>query len=150
MGLWFDSNFLSFALKIGVTFDYFNLHVRGQIPVFNIWLISSVKVLLTDFLQFWDACLTVCQFHCFLYFWDGQLMKQHNLYLCLSNLKLISSIPKINSAFCMKSSYFMNKWEPPRWQRCQWSSFAHNRLQSFSISLFWPKSYWRADLVYKS
>ena len=32
---------LSFALKIGVTFDCFNL--LGKIPVFNIWLISSVK-----------------------------------------------------------------------------------------------------------
>ena len=41
-----------------------------------------------------------------------------------------------NSAFCMKTSYFMNKYEPPRWQLCQWSRFAHNRLQSFSISLF--------------
>ena len=27
----------------------------------------------------------------------------------LVNLKLISSIPKKNSAFCMKTSYFMNK-----------------------------------------
>ena len=30
---------------------------------------------------------------------------------------------------------------------CQWSRLTHNRRQSFSISLFWPKTDWRADLV---
>ena len=57
-----------------------------------------------------------------------------------SVLKLLSSILKKNSAFCLKTSYFMNKQEPHRWQLFQWSRLAHNRLQSFSISLFLAKN----------
>ena len=40
--------YLLLVLKIGVTFDFcFNL--LGKIPVFNIWLISSVKGFATRF-----------------------------------------------------------------------------------------------------
>ena len=38
------------------------------------------------------------------------------------------------SAFCLITSYLMNKYEPPRRQLYQWSRLAHNRLQSASIS----------------
>ena len=61
------------------------------------------------------------------------------IIMLLYQLKMIDSIPKKKSAFCLKTSYFMNKYEPPRRQLCQCSRLAHNRLQSFSISVFWPK-----------
>ena len=54
-------------------------------------------------------------------------------------LKMILSILQKKSAFCRKTSYFREKIRTPRRQLRQCSRLAHNRLQSFSISLFGQK-----------
>ena len=65
------------------------------------------------------------------------------LYKMYNVLKLISSIPKKNSAFCMKTSYFMNKKEPLP-PGCNFASGAVLLTIAFKVSafhFFWPKSY---------
>ena len=43
------------------------------------------------------------------YWCSSQYSKTPFLFVLGQILKLISSIPKTNSAFCLKTSYFMNK-----------------------------------------
>ena len=74
-----------FALKIDVTFDCFNL--LGKIPVFNIWLISSVKGFANRFFAALRCLFDSLSIPLLSLFLRRQLMKQHNLHLCLSNLK---------------------------------------------------------------
>ena len=49
-------------------------------------------------------------------------------------LKIYSSIPLKKTAFCLKSSHFINKYDPPRSQLCQWPRLVHNCNQSFNMS----------------
>ena len=51
------------------------------------------------------------------------------------NLKIYSSIPLKKSAFCLKTSHFINKYDSPRSQLCQWPRLVHNCNQSFNP---WP------------
>ena len=38
------------------------------------------------------------------------------------------------NAFCLKTSHFINKYDPPRSQLCQWPRLVHNCNQSFNMS----------------
>ena len=53
-------------------------------------------------------------------------------------LKLISSIPKKNSAFCLKTSYFMNKSSGNFASGAVWHTIAF-KVSAFHF--FWPKTY---------
>ena len=50
------------------------------------------------------------------------------------NLKIYSSIPLKKTAFCLKTSHFINKCDSPRSQLCQWPRLVHNCNQSFNMS----------------
>ena len=54
-------------------------------------------------------------------------------------LKIYSSIPLKKAAFCLKTSHFINKYDPPRSQLCQWPRLVHNCNQSFNM--FRPSVY---------
>ena len=49
-------------------------------------------------------------------------------------LKIYSSIPLKKTAFCLKTSHFINKYDSPRSQLCQWPRLVHNCNQSFNMS----------------
>ena len=46
-------------------------------------------------------------------------------------LKIYSSIPFKKTAYCLKTSHFINKFDSPRSQLCQWPRLVHNCNQSF-------------------
>ena len=50
-------------------------------------------------------------------------------------LKIYSSIPLKKTAFCLKTSHFINKYDSPKSQLCQWPRLVHNCNQSFNP---WP------------
>ena len=50
-----------------------------------------------------------------------------------SFLKIYNSIPLKKTAFCLKTSHFINKYDPPRSQLCQWPRLVHNCNQSFNM-----------------
>ena len=49
-------------------------------------------------------------------------------------LNIYSSIPLKKPAFCLKTSHFINKYDSPRSQLCQWPRLVHNCNQSFNMS----------------
>ena len=62
----------------------------------------------------------------------GMILKMD---LITQNLKIYSSIPLKKPAFCLKTSHFINKYDSPRSQLCQWPRLVHNCNQSFNP---WP------------
>ena len=44
-----------------------------------------------------------------------------------------NSIPLKKTAFCLKTSHFINKYDSPRSQLCQWPRLVHNCNQSFNM-----------------
>ena len=55
-------------------------------------------------------------------------------YAYIKSLKIYSTIPLKKTAFCLKTSHFINKYDPPRSQLCQWPRLVHNCNQSFNMS----------------
>ena len=49
-------------------------------------------------------------------------------------LKIYSSNPLKKNAFCLKTSRFINKYDSPRSQLCQWPRLIHNCNQSFYMA----------------
>ena len=62
-----------------------------------------------------------------------ELFKDLNI-LPIHKLKIYSSIPLKKTAFCLKTSRFINKYDSPRSQLCQWPRLVHNCNQSFNMS----------------
>ena len=68
---------------------------------------------------------------------ESDLIKTLNEELAKLNiwLKIYSSIPLKKTALCLKTSHFINKYDSPRSQLCQWPRLVHNCNQSFNP---WP------------
>ena len=52
----------------------------------------------------------------------------------LGNPAYAPAIPLKKNAFCLKTSRFINKYDSPRSQLCQWPCLVHNCNQSFNMA----------------
>ena len=56
------------------------------------------------------------------------------LIKCVVDLKDIQLHSIKKNAFCLKTSRFINKYDSPRSQLCQWPRLVHNCNQSFNMA----------------
>ena len=67
----------------------------------------------------------------------GAIMRRFILHYTTFKDIQLHSIKK--NAFCLKTSHFINKYDSPRSQLCQWPRLVHNCNQSFNM--FQPSVY---------